>query len=279
MTMQQTETAVDYSGYEFLNVERRDDGVVLVVLDRPEVLNACDAQGHGEMGRIWADIDRDPLAKVALVTGAGKAFCAGGDLGKSDISNAASVQETLEHDAAIVHGMVRSRKPIVSAINGVAVGAGLAVALLADISIASDRARLIDGHTKLGVVAGDHAALIWPLLIGMARAKYYLLLCEGIRGEEAAQMGMVSRCVPHDELMDTALDVAQRLAAGSQWAIRGTKEVMNGWLTEKLPIFDHSLALEFASFFLSDAPEGIAAFREKRAPRFPSTEASQDLSR
>lgn len=277
MTLETT-AAVDYAGYEFLNVERRDDGVVLVTLDRPEILNACDPSGHAEMGRIWADIDRDALAKVSVVTGAGKAFCAGGDLGKSDISQAANVQQTMEHDAAIVRGIVRSRKPIVSAINGVAVGAGLAIALLADISIASDRARLIDGHTKLGVVAGDHAALIWPLLMGLARAKYYLLLCESISGQEAAQMGMVSRCVAHDELMDTALGVAERLAAGSQWAIRGTKEVMNGWLTTNMPIFEHSLGLEFASFALPDAPEGIAAFREKRAPRFPSSETSQDLT-
>ena len=263
-------TTVDYADYEFLRVERRDDGVVLITLDRPEVLNACDANGHDEMGRIWLDVDRDPLAKVALVTGAGRAFCAGGNLAKNDISDPAVVQATMEHDAAIVRNMTRSKKPIVSAINGAAVGAGLAVALLADISIASDKAKLIDGHTKLGVVAGDHAALIWPLLIGIARTKYYLLLCEGISGEEAAQMGMVSRCVPHDELMDAANDVATRLASGSQWAIQGTKEVINGWLQANQAIFEQSLGLEFASFFLPDAPEGVRAFVEKRAPDFPS---------
>ena len=176
----------------------------------------------------------------------------------------------MRRDRAIVHNMMNMRKPVVSAINGVAVGAGLAVALLADISVASEKAVLIDGHTKLGVVAGDHAALIWPLLCGMARTKYYLLLCERIDGREAATIGMVSRCVDHDQLMPTAMAIAERLAKGSQWAIQGTKQVMNNWLRVNAPIFDQSLAMEIASFSLPDAAEGVQAFREKRDPIFPS---------
>lgn len=263
---------MDYSGYEFLKIERLPDGVLGITLNRPETLNACTGEGHDEMGRIWVDFDNDPDARVALITGAGKAFCSGGDLKKADINDRHHVMETMRRDSAIVHNMMNLKKPVVSAINGVAVGAGLSVALLADISIASEKAVLIDGHTKLGVVAGDHAALVWPLLCGLAKSKYYLLLCERIGGKEAADMGMVARCVPHDELMPTAREIAGRLANGSQWAIRGTKQVMNNWLRMSTPIFDQSLALEIASFFLPDAQEGVQAFREKRAPIFPTAQ-------
>jgi enoyl-CoA hydratase len=267
-----TNEPITYSDYTFLNVQRRDDGVVEILIDNPAKLNACDPNGHDEFGRIWLDIDRDPLAKVSLITGAGKAFCAGGDLSKGESSDPNEILATMRRDGAIVHNMTRSRKPIVSAINGVAVGAGLAVALLADISIAGDRARIIDGHTKLGVVAGDHAALVWPLMVGLARSKYYLLLCEEMSGAEAAEAGLVSRCVPQDELLDTARDIALRLANGSQWAIQGTKAVLNQWLNSNMAVFDHSLWMEATSFFLPDAPEGVKAFTEKRAPQFPSAQ-------
>lgn len=267
---------MDYSAYKFLRIEKPAEGVVLLVMNRPDVLNACDAEGHAELGRIWLDIDRDPEAKVAVITGAGSAFCSGGNLKNSKIGDPATVIETMRSDAAIVKNIVNSKKPIISAINGVAVGAGLAVALLADISVASEKARIIDGHTKLGVVAGDHAALLWPLLIGLARTKYYLLLCEQISGREAADMGLVSLCVPSEEVLSTSLKIADRLAAGSQWAIKGTKQVLNNWLSANQSIFDNSLNLEMASFFMPDAFEGVAAFKEKRTPSFPSALGRQD---
>lgn len=261
---------MDYTAYTFLKIEKKPNGVMLITMNRPEVLNACDSRGHFEMGQIWLDVDRDPDVKVAVITGAGKAFCAGGDLRQADLSDPEHIQKVIKHDLAIVHNMVNMKKPVISAINGVAVGAGLAVALLADISLISDQGRLIDGHTKLGVAPGDHAAIIWPLLCGMARAKYYLMLCEGISGEEAARIGMVTKCVPHSELMDEAMRIADRLAEGSQWAIRGTKAIMNHWLKMAAPIFDYSAMYEMASFFLPDAREGVAAFREKRSPVFTS---------
>lgn len=261
----------DYSDYTYLKVEVGDDGIAMITLNRPEKLNAATSAGHAEMGRIWADLDADPRVKVSVVTGAGRAFSAGGDLAESDLTDTAKVTSTMEADAAIVRNMIRSTKPIVSAINGVAVGAGLAVALLADISIAGHSAKLIDGHTKLGVVAGDHGALYWPLAAGLAKSKMYLLLCDAVSGEEADRIGLVSMCVPDEELMDTAMTVAKRLAAGSQWAIQGTKRVLNTWLEQDLPIFEHSLGLEFASFFLPDSAEGIKAFVEKRQPDFPSS--------
>jgi enoyl-CoA hydratase len=153
--------------------------------------------------------------------------------------------------------------------HGPAVGAGLVVGLLADISIAARSARIIDGHTRLGVVAGDHSAIVWPLLCGMAKAKYHLLLCEPVSGEEAERIGLVSMCVDDAELYPKALEVAQRLANGSQTALRWTKYALNNWLRMAGPTFDASLALEFLGFSGPDVQEGLASFREHRAPRFP----------
>ena len=166
--------------------------------------------------------------------------------------------------------MINLDKPVISAINGVAVGAGLVVALLSDISIMSETARFTDGHTRLGVVAGDHAAIVWPLLCGMAKAKYYLLTSDFIDGREAERIGLVSLCVPPAELLPKAFEVADKLATGAQQAIRWTKRSLNNWLRMAGPIFDQSIALEMLTFMDDDVREGAAAIREKRAPRFPS---------
>jgi enoyl-CoA hydratase len=184
--------------------------------------------------------------------------------------NSEAVSRTLREAADLVYNMINLDKPVVSAINGVAVGAGLVVALLADVSIAAETARITDGHTRLGVVAGDHAAIVWPLLCGMAKAKYYLLTSEFLDGREAERIGLVSKCVPLDKLMETAWSVADGLAAGSQPALRWTKRSLNNWLRQAGPIFDQSLALEMLAFMGDDVREGLKAIREKRAPRFPS---------
>jgi enoyl-CoA hydratase len=152
--------------------------------------------------------------------------------------------------------------------HGPAVGAGLVAGLLADISIAARTARIIDGHTRLGVAAGDHAAIVWPLLCGMAKAKYYLLLCEAVSGEEAERIGLVSLAVDEKDLVPKAFEVAGKLAAGAQSAIRWTKYALNNWLRLAGPTFDASLALEFMGFTGPEVREGIASLREKRAPKF-----------
>jgi enoyl-CoA hydratase len=156
----------------------------------------------------------------------------------------------------------------VSAINGVAVGAGLAVALLADVSIAAESAKLSDGHVRIGVAAGDHAALLWPMLCGFARAKYYLLTADFVDGREAERIGLVSRCVSDDRVIDEALDVAERLAHGSATAIQWTRRVLNQHMRQNLPLFGESLALEMLGFLGPDAREGVAALRERRPPNF-----------
>jgi len=168
----------------------------------------------------------------------------------------------------LVYNVINCSKPIVSAMHGPAVGAGLVAGLLADISIATRTARIIDGHTRLGVAAGDHAAIVWPLLCGMAKAKYYLLLCETVSGEEAERIGLVSLAVEDAELVPKAFEVAKKLALGSQSAIRWTKYSLNNWLRMAGPSFDASLALEFLGFTGPDVKEGMASLKEKRAPNF-----------
>jgi len=245
---------------------------VLITINRPEVMNATNARLHWELTQVWRTIDADPAARVALVTGAGRAFSAGGDISLVEemAGNAEAVARTMREAADLVYNIIDLDKPVISAINGVAVGAGLVVALLADISIIAETARFTDGHTRLGVAAGDHAAIIWPLLCGMAKAKYYLLTSDFIDGREAERIGLVSRCVPADKVMETALGVAEALAGGSQHAIRFTKRALNNWLRQAGPIFDQSLALEMLCFGFEDVKEGARAIREKRAPSFPS---------
>jgi enoyl-CoA hydratase len=168
----------------------------------------------------------------------------------------------------LVFNVINCSKPIVSAIHGPAVGAGLVAGLLADVSVVGRAARIIDGHTRLGVAAGDHAAICWPLLCGMAKAKYYLLTCEPLTGEEAERIGLVSRCVDDDQVHATALDIATKLSRGAQPAIRWTKQTLNNWYRSQSAIFDASLAYEFLGFAGPDVREGLASHVEKRDPNF-----------
>jgi len=262
---------MDYSRYTNLKVELHDQGIAEVILGEPGKLPAADATGHGELADIWRDLDRDPAVSVIVVRGQDKGFSAGGTL-----ELVAAMVDEFEHRARvwkeardIVYNMINCSKVIVSEINGPAVGGGLAVALLADISIAAKNARLIDGHTRLGVAAGDHAAIIWPLLCGMAKAKLHLLLSNEVSGEEAERIGLVSLAVEADALRDTAFDIARKLAAGPQTALRWTKHSLNNWLRQAGPIFDNSVALEMLGFGGPEVREGLAAVRERRTPNFP----------
>jgi enoyl-CoA hydratase len=263
---------MDYADYQHLTFDRRPSGVVLVTINRPEVMNATNARLHWELTQVWLTIDADQAARVALVTGAGRAFSAGGDLSLVEemAGDAAAATRTMREASDLVYNIIKRDTPVVSAINGPAVGAGLVVALLADVSIIAETARITDGHTRLGVAAGDHAAIIWPLLCGMAKAKYYLLTSEFLDGREAERIGLVSRAVPAEKVMDVAWTVAESLARGSQTSIRFTKRALNNWLRQAGPIFDQSLALEMLTFMGEDVREGMRAIREKRAPSFPS---------
>lgn len=265
---------MNYEDYQHILFERRENGILWMTLNRPEVLNAADARLHTEFVEIWKTIDRDPEVRVAVVTGAGRAFSAGGDLDMvtNAYQNFDEIVRILDEARDLVYNMLNCNKTIISAINGAAVGAGLVIALLADISIASDKAKLADGHVRMGVAAGDHSAIIWPLLIGMAKAKYYLLTCDFISGEEAERMGLVSLCVPHDELIHKTLEVATKMATGPQHAIKFTKRALNQWLLQAGPIFDHSLALEMMGFFHPDMMDGVKGLREKKPATYTSAQ-------
>ncbi len=264
---------MDYSEYNQLTFERREHGVLLITLNRPEKYNATDEEMHGELARVWADVSRDEETRVAVVTGAGKAFSAGGDLAMVEqlAGDHDRVSHMLTEMSDMVYNIINCTKPIVSAINGVAVGAGLVVGLLADISICAEDAKLGDGHVKLGVAAGDHAAILWPLLAGMAKARYYLLTGEMVLGAEAERIGLVSKALPREQVLEEALRVADGLGTGSQLAIRWTKRALNNWIKMAGPIFDQSAAYEMLCFLGPDVVEGVAALKEKRPPEFPST--------
>lgn len=259
-----------YAAYTRLAFDYPADRVLRITINRPEKLNALDATGHAEITDVWRDVDRDPDINAVILCGAGRAFSAGGDFAMIDeiISDYEVRCRTWREARDLVYNIINCSKPIVSAIQGPAVGAGLVAALLADISIAAKNAKIVDGHTRLGVAAGDHAVILWPLLCGMAKAKYHLLLCEPVNGERAEEIGLVSLCVEESELQAKALEVATRLAEGSPSAIRWTKYALNNWLRMMGPSFDASTALEMLGFTGPDAVEGVASHREKRKPVF-----------
>lgn len=259
-----------YADYQRLKFDWPSEGVLRVTMENPGRLNSADAVMHGELVRVWRDIDADPNVSAAIITGAGKAFSAGGDLDlvKEMTQDFETLSRVWKEARDLVYNVINCSKPVVSAMDGPAVGAGLVAGLLADVSIASRTARIIDGHTRLGVAAGDHAAIVWPLLCGMAKAKYYLMLCEPVSGEEAERIGLVSLTVDSEDLQDKALEVARKLANGSPSAVRWTKYALNNWLRMAGPTFDTSLALEFMGFNGPDVQEGLASLHAKRRPEF-----------
>jgi enoyl-CoA hydratase len=260
----------DYAAlYPTLTFDRPTPTVLRITLSAPG-LNAVSPECHQHLADVWLTIDRDPSVHVAVIQGAGKAFSAGGSFELLDelTTDYAARTRVLREARDIVNNVINCSKPIVSAVHGPAVGAGLVCALLADVSVVGRTARIIDGHTRLGVAAGDHAAVCWPLLCGMAKSKYYLLTCDTLTGEEAERIGLVSLCVDDDQVHDRAVEVAVQLAGMSQSAIRWTKHTLNHWYRQAGPIFDASLAYEFYGFGGPDAREGLMSHREKRAPEF-----------
>lgn len=260
-----------YSAYQKITFERPAPKVLEIVLHGVGPGNACDARLHAEMADIWKDVEADPEINAAMVRGHGDAFCAGGhmdlveNLGRVDFMDwVASWKEA----RGIVYNILNCSKPIVSAIRGPVAGAGLACAMLADITVASKTARINDAHLKLGMAAGDHAAIIWPLLCGMAKAKYHLLLNDTLNGEEAERIGLISLCTEDGETYGKAREIAERLANGAQTAMRWTKYVLNNWLRQAGPTFDTSLCFASMTFLGPDVKEGVAAMREKRKPKF-----------
>jgi enoyl-CoA hydratase len=264
-----TTTTEHYADFDELTFDRPAAGVLRITLDSPG-LNSVSPAMHRQLADVWLAVDRDPDTKVALLRGAGKGFSSGGsfDMIETIMDDPEFRLRAMREARDLVFNVIGCSKPIVSAMHGPAVGAGLVAGILADISVVGRTARIIDGHTRLGVAAGDHAAICWPLMAGMAKAKYYLLTCDTLTGEEAERIGLVSLCVEDDEVQDRALEVAVKLADGAQSAIRWTKHTLNHWFRAQSATFDASLAYEFLGFAGPDAREGLASHAEKRAPRF-----------
>jgi enoyl-CoA hydratase len=258
-----------YKQFDRLRFENNQPGVLEVVFDGPN-LNAVDEETHSEIPALWPVIDQDPEVRAVIVRGEGKSFSAGGsfELIDAQIEDYRVRMRVMRESRDLYYNIINCSKPIISAIHGPAVGAGLVVALMSDISIAARDARIIDGHTRLGVAAGDHAAAVWPLLCGMAKAKYLLLTCREISGEDAERAGLVSLTVDREQLLDTAREIAAGLSAGAQEAIRWTKYSLNQWYRQSGPMFDASLGLEFLGFGGPDVKEGVASHRERRTPVF-----------
>ena len=271
---------IDLSRYarEFPSLQffGEEPGILELVMSNQGRLNAATEDMHRDLAQVWRSVDIDEAVRVVVIRGEGANFSSGGDFDMIDrmIDDEATLIRVWKEASDLVYNLINCSKPVVSAIRGSAVGAGLAIALLADVSVAADNARILDGHTKLGVAAGDHAVIIWPLLCGLAKARYHLLTNKSLSGIEAERIGLVSVVAPDAMVIDTAFEIARTLSAGSATAMRWTKHALNNWLRLAGPSFDTSLALEFLGFRLKDVREGIAAARGKRRPSFDAPKES-----
>ncbi len=256
--------------FSSLHFDMLEPHILRITISNPGKKNATSAEMHRDLSEVWRSIDVDSDVDVVFVEGEGDTFSAGGEFDtmariRSDLEFRLRVAREAKE---LVYNIVNCSKPVVSGVRGAAVGAGLVVAVMSDVSVVSKTAKIIDGHTRLGLAAGDHAVMSWPLHIGMPKAKYYLLTCRPMTGEIAEKLGMFSISVDDEEVHDTAVSVARELAAGSATAVRWTKQTLNSWYRVNGPAFDASVAYEFMGFGLPDFDEGLAALREKRQPVF-----------
>jgi enoyl-CoA hydratase len=261
---------VNYSGYEFIRIEKQD-GVALATLNRPEALNAANQRMHAELSTIFEDLRKDDQVKAVVLTGAGRAFCAGGDIRwmLEREHNPSSIKKAMAEDKKIVTDILDLEVPLIAAVNGPAIGLGATIALFCDVIIASERARFGDPHVRVGIVAGDGGAVIWPLLVGVAKAKELLMTGDALDAQQAERLGLVNRVVPEGDLMPAAMELARRLAKGPLLAISWTKMAVNRRIRRDVDlIMDTSLAWEEHTFYSEDHKEAARAFVEKREPRF-----------
>jgi len=256
---------LDSDAYKAIRIEKRANGVALATLNRPDKRNAVDDTMHHELAELPRDADADPDVKVLLITGAGRAFCAGGDF-----SGGLHLSGKMWMEAGrIVNSLLDCQKPVITAVNGYAMGLGSTLAVLGDVVFAARSATFADTHVRMGIAAGDGGQVIWPLLMGVNRAKYYLMTGDRIGAEEAERLGLVNFVVDDDELMERSLELAERLAAGPALAISASKSAINQYIkmvsNVVLPL---SLKLEEWTTTTEDFQEAVLAFAEKREPKF-----------
>ncbi len=266
----------DYN-YETLLTDL-SDGILTITLNRPERLNAVNEVMHGELEAVFSQAGRDGDVRAIVVTGSGRGFCSGGDIQAMDERGGAIALQHIRVGAVsqsgrrLIHSILWVEQPMICALNGVAAGLGATIALFCDIIYASDQARIGDTHVRAGLVAGDGGAVIWPLLIGVAKAKELLMTGDIIDAQEAERIGLVNKVVPHDQLMETVMELATRLANGPALAIRGTKHAINKRVWNDLNLaLDMGLAIEERSSRHEDHKEAARAFVEKRTPQYKGT--------
>jgi enoyl-CoA hydratase len=263
---------VDYSHYRYILVEKKD-GICKLTMNRPEALNAVGPELHPELERIFADVARDSEVRVVVLTGAGKAFSAGGDIKLMERGLDAPVADKtvglFGEARRLIHNIIDVPQPIIAMVNGHAMGLGATLALFCDLVYVAEGARIGDPHVGVGLVAGDGGAVIWPLLIGIAKAKEYLLTGAPLGAKEAEQIGLINKAVPLEELESTAMAMAQRLAAGAPKAIQWTKLSINRHLRQAVTlVLDTSLAVEGLSLGTQDHAAAVRAFLQKQMPQF-----------
>jgi enoyl-CoA hydratase/carnithine racemase len=261
---------LDSANYRALRIEFLDS-VLRVTIDHPESpLNAVDDLLHGELTRLFAELRREKRVRAVLLTGSGKAFSAGGDFDWFPTLDSLEKLENLRRDAKqMIWDLLDVPLPIIAAVNGPAIGLGASVALLCDTIWMADTATIADPHVLVGIVAGDGGAAIWPLTVGPARAKEYLMTGDPVAAIEAERIGLVNHVVPAEELQDRAMAFAIRVAAGAPLAVQYTKQAVNKVVKDALnTAFDTSTALEIVTFQSEDHQEALAAIRDKRKPDF-----------
>jgi enoyl-CoA hydratase/carnithine racemase len=264
---------MNYSAYKLLKVSI-DNKIACVAINRPEARNAVNMELHQELEDIWTDLAQDSSVRVVILTGEGKAFVAGGDL-KRMVERAGTEEGTrhaLELPAKarrLLNNILEFQKPIIAAVNGDAIGLGATLALFCDIVIMAQDARIGDPHVRIGLSAGDGGAVIWPLLVGPARAKEYLMRGLIATGTEAERINLVNHAVPLDEVMPLASTIAQELRQLPIWAVRFTKSTINIQVKQQFnQMMGASIATEALTMLSSDFGEGTRAFMERRNPNF-----------
>ena len=257
-----------YESYKFIKFARTD-GVLTMTLNRPEAMNAINAGLHTELSCVFAEIAADRSVHAVVLTGEGKGFCGGGDLSWFRDITPVQVDTLFIEARKIIIDLLEVPQPVIAAVNGHAAGLGATLALFCDVIYVAEHARISDPHVKVGVAAGDGGAVIWPWLVGPARAKEYLMTGDSLTATEAHRIGLVNHVVPADQVLARANAMALRLATGPRRASEATKASVNKLLRDAANlVLDTSLALEKANFFDADHKEAIAAFAEKREPRF-----------
>jgi enoyl-CoA hydratase len=256
----------DYTRFKFARAGR----ILTVSIAGPAPLNGVDAAMHEELARLFPDLQRDPDSDLIVLTGEGRGFCAGGDMGwfQEMIDEPAKFRDIAPDAKRIISGLLELEKPIICRLNGAAVGLGASIALLCDVIVADETARIGDPHVKVGLVAGDGGAIIWPQLIGFARAKELLLTGDLLTAREAAAMGLINHAVPAERLDEKVAEIAAKILGNPRWAVRWTKTAVNIALKDLAnKVSDAAIAYEIISNMTRDRQEAVRAFVEKRTPR------------